>query len=93
MEQQIREQAEEPKKEYIFPPLSLLKRGGRSSGGYSEQEYRDTAVKLQQTLRNFGVGVTVTNISCGPSVTRYELAAGAGSEGQQDRETWPMTSS
>ena len=73
VEQQIREQAEEPKKEYIFPPLSLLKRGGRSSGGYSEQEYRDTAVKLQQTLRNFGVGVTVTNISCGPSVTRYEL--------------------
>ena len=73
VEQQIREQAEEPKKEYVFPPLSLLKRGGRSSGGYSEQEYRDTAVKLQQTLRNFGVGVTVTNISCGPSVTRYEL--------------------
>ena len=73
VEQQIREQAEEPKKEYIFPPLSLLKRSGRSSGGYSEQEYRDTAVKLQQTLRNFGVGVTVTNISCGPSVTRYEL--------------------
>ena len=30
-------------------------------------------MKLQQTLRNFGVGVTVTNISCGPSVTRYEL--------------------
>ena len=73
VEQQIREQAEEPKKEYVFPPLSLLKRGGRNSGGYSEQEYRDTAVKLQQTLRNFGVGVTVTNISCGPSVTRYEL--------------------
>ena len=30
-------------------------------------------MKLQQTLRNFGVGVTVTDISCGPSVTRYEL--------------------
>lgn len=35
--------------------------------------YKDTAIKLQQTLRNFGVGVTVTNISCGPAVTRYEL--------------------
>lgn len=73
MEQQIQETEEEPKKEYVYPPLSLLKRGGRNSGGYSEQEYRETAVKLQQTLRNFGVGVTVTNISCGPSVTRYEL--------------------
>ena len=41
--------------------------------GQSEQEFKDTAIKLQQTLRNFGVGVTVTNISCGPTVTRYEL--------------------
>lgn len=71
--QQIQEKEEEPKKEYVYPPLSLLKRGSRNTGGYSEQEYRETAVKLQQTLRNFGVGVTVTNISCGPSVTRYEL--------------------
>lgn len=61
------------KKEYKFPPMSLLKRGSRPSGSYSEQQYKDTAIKLQQTLKNFGVGVTVTNISCGPSVTRYEL--------------------
>lgn len=70
---QIQEQKKEPKKEYVFPPVSLLKRGSRTAGSYSEKEYKDTAIKLQQTLRNFGVGVTVTNISCGPSVTRYEL--------------------
>ena len=64
---------EPPKKEYVFPPLSLLKRGGKGAGGGSESEYRATAMKLAQTLRNFGVGVTVTNISCGPTVTRYEL--------------------
>nr|WP_243107658.1 DNA translocase FtsK [Clostridium sp. OF09-36] len=73
LQQKIQEKEEQPKKPYIYPPLSLLKRGSRNPGGYSEQEYRETAVKLQQTLRNFGVGVTVTNISCGPSVTRYEL--------------------
>ncbi len=61
------------KKEYKFPPLSLLNRGTRNTGSFSEKEYRETAIKLQQTLRNFGVGVTVTNVSCGPSVTRYEL--------------------
>lgn len=61
------------KREYQFPPVTLLKRSSRQSGAYSEQEYRDTAIKLQQTLKNFGVGVTVTNISCGPAVTRYEL--------------------
>ncbi len=69
---QIR-QREAVKQEYRFPPVSLLSRGSRPSGAYSEQEYRDTAIKLQQTLKNFGVGVTVTNISCGPAVTRYEL--------------------
>lgn len=61
------------KKEYRFPPIELLKRGSRPTNAFSEQEYKETAIKLQQTLQNFGVGVTVTNISCGPSVTRYEL--------------------
>ena len=61
------------KKPYVFPPTTLLKKGTHSGESFSEQEYKDTAIKLQQTLRNFGVGVTVTNISCGPSVTRYEL--------------------
>lgn len=61
------------KKEYKFPPMNLLKRGVASNNSFSEKEYKETAIKLQQTLQNFGVGVTVTDISCGPSVTRYEL--------------------
>lgn len=73
VQQQIQAKEEKPKREYVFPPVSLLKRAARPAGGHSQQEYRETAVKLQQTLRDFGVGVTVTNISCGPSVTRYEL--------------------
>lgn len=63
---------EKPKKKYQMPPLSLLKKG-KKSGGESDASLRETAVKLQQTLKNFGVHVTVTNVSCGPSVTRYEL--------------------
>ena len=65
--------AEAVKKEYVFPPLDLLKRGNSRSNAGQEQEIRKTAVKLQQTLESFGVRVTVTNVSCGPSVTRYEL--------------------
>lgn len=61
------------KKPYVFPPTSLLQKGSHGQNGFSDQEYKETAIKLQQTLKNFGVGVTVTNISCGPSVTRYEL--------------------
>ncbi len=57
---------------YHTPPMSLLKRG-KKSGGDSDSHLRATALKLEQTLQNFGVGVHVTNASCGPSVTRYEL--------------------
>lgn len=69
---EIKQTEEKPKKPYVIPPLDLLKKE-TSVAGQSEQEFKDTAIKLQQTLRNFGVGVTVTNISCGPTVTRYEL--------------------
>lgn len=62
----------EPKK-YIFPPISLLKRGTRGVSGDSDRQVRETAMKLQNTLSSFGVNVTVTNVSCGPTVTRYEL--------------------
>ena len=64
--------ATKPKKAYQYPPISLLKRGSKQSGE-SDAHLRETAMKLQQTLQNFGVNVTVTNVSCGPSVTRYEL--------------------
>jgi S-DNA-T family DNA segregation ATPase FtsK/SpoIIIE len=60
-------------KEYVFPPIDLLKRGSSRGKGDSDGQLRETAAKLQQTLQNFGVRVNVTNISCGPTVTRYEL--------------------
>ncbi|MCD8105986.1 MAG: DNA translocase FtsK [Lachnospiraceae bacterium] len=59
--------------EYVFPPLELLQKGSSKSKKGQEQEIRQTAAKLQQTLNSFGVHATVTNVSCGPSVTRYEL--------------------
>lgn len=71
IEKEIQE-AEPEKKAYEFPPLSLLKKGGNAAGD-SEEHLRKTAAKLQDTLKNFGVNVTVTNVSCGPTVTRYEL--------------------
>ena len=61
--------------EYVFPPMKLLSaprsRSGR--GQMTERNIKETAVKLQNTLESFGVHVTVTNVSCGPAVTRYEL--------------------
>lgn len=59
-------------KKYIFPPLSRLQKG-KGGGGNSERELKETAARLEKTLSTFGVKVTVTEISQGPAVTRYEL--------------------
>ena len=59
-------------KKYMFPPISMLQKGISGSKD-STQELKETAMRLQQTLENFGVRVTITDISQGPSVTRYEL--------------------
>ena len=58
---------------YQFPPLSLLNQASSKQGGSQDRENKATALRLQQTLQNFGVKVTITDISCGPAVTRYEL--------------------
>lgn len=65
--------AAKPKKAYKLPPLNLLKKGSSKAGGDNGQKLRETALRLQQTLHTFGVNVTVTDISQGPAVTRYEL--------------------
>ena len=72
IEHQLKQEEEKPKKAYQFPPINLLKKG-KITGGDSDEYLRQTALKLEQTLRNFNVNVAVTNISCGPTVTRYEL--------------------
>lgn len=59
-------------KKYSFPPMNLLQKGVTASGD-TTQELKETAIRLQQTLSTFGVKVTITDISQGPSVTRYEL--------------------
>lgn len=73
IQKEITQQNEVVKREYHYPPLKLLKRGDGKSQGDSDEHLRKTAKKLQDTLHNFGVNVTVTNVSCGPTVTRYEL--------------------
>ncbi len=62
-------------KEYVFPPMDLLKRGKpMTATEESDRHLKETAKKLQETLESFGVRVHVTNVSCGPAVTRYELS-------------------
>lgn len=64
--------------QYRFPPLSLLKKATAKNNNHSKAELEETADKLEQTLRNFGINVEVTDVTCGPTVTRYELLPEAG---------------
>lgn len=59
--------------EYEFPSLDLLSRPKKGSSGQSDRDLLQTAKKLQDTLDSFGVKVKMGDVSCGPSVTRYEL--------------------
>lgn len=72
IERASKEGQEKPKQVYQIPHMSLLNRG-KKTGGDSDAVLRETAMKLQNTLQSFGVKVAITNVSCGPSVTRYEL--------------------
>ena len=64
--------ATEQQEEAPKPPLDLLKKGDGKKGD-SANQLKETALHLQQTLQTFGVRVTITDISQGPSVTRYEM--------------------
>ncbi len=66
--------AKKKKMRYIRPRTDqLLTKNPGSAHGTSKEELLETAGKLQMILKQFGVNVTVTNVSRGPSVTRYEL--------------------
>ena len=61
------------KEEYIFPPMNLLTTEKQKLPEDYNRTLKETAMKLQSTLESFGVRVTITDISCGPTVTRYEM--------------------
>ena len=58
---------------YEFPPVSLLKKPAGKSTAEGDEEARQNAVKLVRTLASFKVNTRISNISRGPTVTRYEL--------------------
>lgn len=78
MEKSIAEHQKAIPKNYVFPPIELLEKGKINKNTDTERQLKETAAKLQRTLESFGVKATVTEISQGPSVTRFELQPEAG---------------
>lgn len=65
---------------YKLPPISLLNRVAAKSQNKEKikNELEDKANRLLQTLASFRVDAKITNITQGPTVTRFELQPGPG---------------
>ena len=59
-----------PKIEFLNPP--------KDGQVFDKKSIQNTAIKLQKTLASFGVEAKVTNVTKGPTVTRYELTPSTG---------------
>ncbi|MGN0545640.1 MAG: DNA translocase FtsK 4TM domain-containing protein [Acutalibacteraceae bacterium] len=70
--------AAEPEKVYRKPPISCLAKPVAESNENYSDELKMNAQKLLDTLESFNVRAKITEISRGPSVTRYELQPDAG---------------
>ncbi len=69
---------ESDKPSYVFPPLSLLAEGDHDNVNPAEADVQKVSERLVEILASFGVKVTVTGASCGPTITRYEVMPDAG---------------
>ena len=58
---------------YQYPPLSLLKEGAGALCGEALAELNANRQRLADTIHSFGIEANITNVTRGPSVTRYEL--------------------
>ncbi len=74
---EIESSIEQPQKEYEFPPINLLGKAKTTSAD-KRREMSETAKKLMDILKNFGVEAKLQQVTQGPTVTRYEIQPSTG---------------
>ena len=68
-----------PKRKYVYPKVDLIRPEGidfkknSSADRIVEEEIKNKSEKLVATFRSFGIGITITGVTRGPSVTRFEF--------------------
>ena len=72
VEQEIAAAQAVQKPVYCFPPIDLLQKPrGRAADGTAEM--RENTRRLNETLASFKIEAHISNVTRGPSVTRYEV--------------------
>ena len=72
------EQMKSAVEDYIIPSVTILKEAKHNAAKDISGELKANAERLVDTLRSFNVEASITDISRGPTVTRYELKPAAG---------------
>ena len=69
---EIAQNSTEEKPVYNFPPISLLRKP-KGANGDGSLEMRENTKRLNETLASFKIEAHISNVTRGPSVTRYEV--------------------
>ncbi len=69
---EIAQGEDEPREEYVFPPLNLLRSGARSMVD-AQNETDLNRRRLEETLSSFNVDAAYKSCTRGPTVTRYDF--------------------
>jgi DNA segregation ATPase FtsK/SpoIIIE, S-DNA-T family len=67
-----------PYSNYKMPPTNLLNLPVENKTGNAKKEVVANVKILEDTLKNFGVSATISQVSVGPTITRYELQLSPG---------------
>lgn len=63
---------------YKVPSVAMLCKNESKSSSEDKAEIKDTVKMLEKTLQDFGVDAKVSQVSIGPSITRYEIQPKSG---------------
>ena len=64
--------------DYKLPNISLLKKNSSNKDLFSDKELLNNAKILENTLESFDVEAKVVQVSCGPTITRFEIQPAPG---------------
>lgn len=66
------------KVEYVKPPIELLNDNISKKNPEDKKEILNNAQTIEETMSNFGIDATITQINKGPTITCYELLPSPG---------------